>query len=50
MVLGRDSCSKGCGFESWHHILDGYFLFVLKIVIILEKTENKLKEAGVGRF
>ena len=25
VVMGRDSCSKGLGFESWHHILDGHF-------------------------
>ena len=25
MVMGGDSCSKGCGFKSWHHILDGHF-------------------------
>ena len=24
MVMGDDSCSKGCGFESWRHILDGH--------------------------
>ena len=24
MVMGGDSCSKGC-VESWHHILDGIF-------------------------
>ena len=25
MVTGGDSCSKDCGFESLHHILDGQF-------------------------
>ena len=25
MVMGGDSCSKGRGFESRHHILDGHF-------------------------
>ena len=29
MVIGGDSCSKGCGFELWHLILDGHF-FALK--------------------
>ena len=24
MVMGGDLCSKGCGFESQHHTLDGY--------------------------
>ena len=33
MVKGGDSCSKGCGFESHHRILDGHFshLFVAKV-------------------
>ena len=25
VVMGGDSCSKGCGFESRHRILDGFF-------------------------
>ena len=25
MVMGRDSCSIGCGFGSQQHILDGHF-------------------------
>ena len=25
VVMGGDSCSKGCGFESRHNILDGHF-------------------------
>ena len=25
LVMGGDSCSKGCGFKSQHHILDGLF-------------------------
>ena len=34
LVMCRDACSKGCGFESQHRLLDGHFahLFVLKIV------------------
>ena len=34
MVLGRDSHSKGRGFDSRRRILDGHFLhlFVVKIV------------------
>ena len=27
VVMGGDSCSKGCGFESWHRILDGHDIF-----------------------
>ena len=36
MVLGGDSCSEGRGFESWHHILDGYFshIFFVKMVMM----------------
>ena len=26
VVMGGDSCSKGHGFESQHHILDGHFV------------------------
>ena len=25
VVVGGDSCSQGCEFESQHHILDGHF-------------------------
>ena len=35
MIMGADSCSEGCGFESQHHILDGHFshLFAVKILL-----------------
>ena len=35
VVIGGDSCSEGCWFESLHHILDGHFshIFVVKIVL-----------------
>ena len=35
MVMGRDSCSDGRGYDSQHRILDGHFshLFVVKIVM-----------------
>ena len=35
VVMGGDSCSKGCEFESQHRILDGHFsnFFVVKIVL-----------------
>ena len=35
VVMGGNSCSKGCEFESRHCILDGHFsrLFVEKIVM-----------------
>ena len=37
MVMGRDSHSKGRGFESRHHILDGHFshIFVVRIVLFV---------------
>ena len=52
MVMGRDSYSKGCEFESWHCILDGHFshLFFVKMLCVFEKTKINEKEAGVGSF
>ena len=51
VVMGGDSCSKGCEFESWHCILDGHFftyLFVVKFVAcVFEKTKINEKEARV---
>ena len=43
--MGEDSCSRGCGFESWHCILDGHVShwFVEKLCCLFEKTENKWK-------
>ena len=37
MVMGRDSCSVGRGFESRHRILDGHFshIFVIKFVLFV---------------
>ena len=37
MVMGGDSCSKGCGLESQHRILNGHFsnLFVVKIGMLV---------------
>ena len=29
--MGGDSCSKGCEFESWRHILDGHFSHLLVV-------------------
>ena len=36
VVMGLYSQSEGCGFKFQHHILDGHFLhiFVVKIVVI----------------
>ena len=33
MVMGRDSCSEGHGFESRHCILDGHNIFSHKFVV-----------------
>ena len=52
VVMGDDSCSRGCGFESQCHILDGHYIFHIdlwqKMYCLFEKTRNKQKEAGVG--
>ena len=29
MVMGGDSCSDGCGIESWHRKLDGHFFTLI---------------------
>ena len=52
VVMGADLCSKGREFESRHHILDGHFLhlFVVKIVMCFLKTKINEKEAKVGPF
>ena len=53
MVMGGDSHSEGCRFESWHHILDGHFshIFVVKICnVCLKRLKINEKEAGVGPF
>ena len=34
VIMGRDSRSKGRGFDSQHHILDGH-LFVVKIAMMI---------------
>ena len=47
VVLGGDSRSEGCGFESQCHVLDGHDIFhvdlLLKLYCLFEKTENKRK-------
>ena len=44
VVIGDDSCSRGCGFESRHHIQDGLdifsHVFVVKMYCLFEKAEN----------
>ena len=53
VVMGGDSRSKGCGFESRHRILDGHFshIFVVKIVLFVWKRPKiNEKEAGDGPY
>ena len=52
VVMGEDSVSKGRGFKSKHHILDGHFsyLFVVKIACLFEKTKINKKESEMAHF
>ena len=53
MVMGGDSCSKGRGFESRHHILDGHFshIFVVKICnVCLKRPKINEKRPGLAQF
>ena len=51
VVIGDNSSSRGCGFESWRHLLDGYFShwFVVKNVKMKRPKINEI-EAGNGTF
>ena len=35
MVMGGGLCSKGCEFESQHHILDGHFSHLFAVTIVM---------------
>ena len=55
MVMGRDSCSEGCEFKSWHRILDGHFSHIFVVGkncndVCLKKPKINEKEVGVGPF
>ena len=52
VVMGGNSCSKGCGFKSQHRILDGHFshYFVVKNVLFVWKHRKVEKETGDGTF
>ena len=53
VVIGGDSCTKGCEFESQQCTLDGHFshTYLLKnLQWVFEKTKINEKEAGVGPF
>ena len=53
MVMGDDSCSRGCGFESRCCILHGHGIFHIdllqELICLFEKTENKqIKMSGLA--
>ena len=53
MVMGRDSRSEGCGFESRHCILDGYFFTYIcckNCIVCLKRPKINEKEAGLANF
>ena len=53
MVMGGDSRSEGCGFESRCHILDGHFFTLIcckNCIVCLKRPKINEKEAGVGPF
>ena len=53
MVMRRDSCSKCCGFESPHRILDAHFFTYIcckNCNVCLKRSKINEKEAGVGPF
>ena len=51
MVMGKDSCSKGHEFESWHHILDGHFFtFICCKNCVFEKTKMNEKRPGFAHL
>ena len=52
VVIGGDSWSEGCGFESQHCTQDGHFFTYIccKNCLFVWKDENKQKEAGNGPF
>ena len=54
MVMGDNSCLKGCGFESQRRKLDGHFFTLIcckNCIICLKKTKNKLKKRpGLAHF
>ena len=53
VVMGDNSCSRGCVSKSQRHKLDGHFShwFVVKIVLFVWKDQKiNEKEVGVGPF
>ena len=54
MVMGRDSRSEGCGFESRHRILDGHFFTNICCKncedVCVKRLKINKKEAGVAHL
>ena len=53
MVMEGDSCSKGRGFKSLDHILDGHFFTFIcckNCNVCLKRPKINEKEAEVGPF
>ena len=52
LVMGRDSRSESCGFESRHHILDGHIFTYICCKnyddFCLKRPKINEKEAGIG--
>ena len=49
VVMGAESCSKGLGFESWHHILDGHFFTLTcckNCIVCLKRPKINEKRPG----
>ena len=48
VVMGGESCSKGCEFKSRHHLLDGHFFTFIcyKNCYVFEKTKINEKRLG----
>ena len=53
MVMGDDSCSRDCGFESQRRILDGHFFALIcckNCIVCVKSSKINEKEAEVGPF
>ena len=54
VVMGDNSCLRGCGFKSRRHILDGHDIFNLvcckNCIVCLRRSKINEKEDGVGQF
>ena len=51
MVIGGDSHSEGCGFESQCRMLDGHDIdLLLKLYCLFEKTKKTKKRPGSAHY